>query len=97
MCHHSKDFRGFSKRCATNAAYWQPPAGQLPDFGGPQVRDFESLAESWRRIRGSRRRLINVRLPFQFSRRYAQGALLCPDHKDGRITWEQYLERKYGS
>ena len=73
------------------------PAGQLPDFGGPQVRDFESLAESWRRIRGSRRRLINVRLPFQFSRRYAQGALLCPDHKDGRITWEQYLELKYGS
>jgi uncharacterized protein YbjT (DUF2867 family) len=72
------------------------PAGLLPDFGGPEVRDFRSLAESWLRARRSRRRLVNLPLPFQFSRKVAEGALLCPNHTDGKISWEQYLERRYG-
>jgi uncharacterized protein YbjT (DUF2867 family) len=73
------------------------PSGRLPDFGGPEVRDLRSLAQAWLRARGSRRRLVNLPLPLQFSRKFAEGALLCPDHKDGRITWEQYLARRYGN
>ena len=71
------------------------PAGLLPDFGGPEVRDLRSLAESWRRARGVRKRLVNLPLPFRFSRQFAAGRLLCPDHRDGQTTFEQYLERKY--
>ena len=74
-----------------------PPAGRVPDFGGPEVRDLRSLAETWLRARGSRRRLVNLPLPLQFSRKFAEGALLTPEHKDGKITWEQYLERRYGT
>lgn len=73
------------------------PGGRLRDYGGPEVRDFKSLAESWLKARGMRRRLVNLRLPFQFSRKFAEGRLLCPDHRDGTITWEQYLERRYGA
>src|SRR5439155_14349526 len=73
-----------------------PPGGMLPDYGGPEVRDFKSLAEPWMRARRSGRRLVKMRLPLQFSRRFAAGALLCPEHRDGTITWEQYLERRYG-
>jgi uncharacterized protein YbjT (DUF2867 family) len=73
-----------------------PPAGGLPDFGGPEVRDLRSLAEAWVRARGSRRRLVNLPLPMQFSRKFADGALVAPEHNDGEITWEQYLERRYG-
>jgi uncharacterized protein YbjT (DUF2867 family) len=75
----------------------EPPAGMLPDFGGPEVRDFKSLAQSWRRARGIRKPLLNLPLPFQASRMFAAGRLLCPDHRAGTITFEQYLERKYPS
>ena len=71
------------------------PTGLLPDFGGPEVRDFRSLAESWRSARGVRKRLFNLPLPFRFSRQFAAGRLLCPDHRDGTTTFEQYLARKY--
>ncbi|HEV2036109.1 MAG TPA: NAD(P)H-binding protein [Candidatus Dormibacteraeota bacterium] len=71
------------------------PAGMLPDFGGPDVRDFKSIAESWLKVRHPRKRLVNLWLPMKFSRQFEQGRLLCPDHKDGTVTFEQYLERRY--
>jgi uncharacterized protein YbjT (DUF2867 family) len=71
------------------------PAGMLPDFGGPEIRDFKSIAASWLKARGLNKRLVNLWLPLTFSRQLAQGKLLCPDHKDGTITFEQYLERRY--
>jgi uncharacterized protein YbjT (DUF2867 family) len=73
----------------------QEPAGRLPDFGGPEVRDFKGIAESWLKARKLTRRLINLPLPLKFSRQFAEGRLLCPDHKDGNITFEQYLADKY--
>jgi uncharacterized protein YbjT (DUF2867 family) len=71
------------------------PSGMLPDFGGPELRDFKSLATSWLKIRKPNKRLINLWLPFKFSRAWAEGRLLCPDHRDGTITFEQYLARRY--
>ena len=71
------------------------PAGRLPDFGGPEVRDFKSIAQSWLKARKLSKRLIALPLPFKFSRQFASGCLLAPDHKDGKITFEQYLEEKY--
>jgi uncharacterized protein YbjT (DUF2867 family) len=71
------------------------PAGTLPDFGGPEVRDLKSLAEAWLKARSSNRRLVNLPLPFKFSRQFSEGRLLCPDHRDGTTTFEQYLQRRY--
>jgi uncharacterized protein YbjT (DUF2867 family) len=71
------------------------PAGMLPDFGGPEVRDFKSIAISWLKARGLDKRLVNLPLPLKFSRQWAQGKLLCPEHRDGTITFEQYLDRRY--
>ena len=71
------------------------PAGMLPDFGGPQVRDFKSIAESWLAARKERRRLMNLWLPFKASRQVAEGRLTCPEHKDGLVTIDQYLAEKY--
>ncbi|HEY1421126.1 MAG TPA: NAD(P)H-binding protein [Candidatus Dormibacteraeota bacterium] len=73
------------------------PAGMLADFGGPEVRDLKSMAVSWLAARKDNRRLINLRLPIKFSRQVADGKLLCPDHTDGTITFEQYLNEKYGT
>jgi len=71
------------------------PAGRLPDFGGPEVRDFGSIARSWLAARHLHRRLVNLWLPFKASRQVAAGRLLCPEHQDGVITFEQYLDRRY--
>jgi uncharacterized protein YbjT (DUF2867 family) len=73
------------------------PAGRLPDFGGPEVRDFKSIAQSWLSAHKVNKRLVNLPLPFKFSRQFAEGRLLCPEHTDGKITFEQYLEEKYAS
>ncbi len=71
------------------------PGGMLPDFGGPEVRDLKSLATSWLNARKSNRRLVNLWLPFKFSRQFREGRLLCPDHRDGVRTFEQHLARRY--
>ena len=72
------------------------PAGALPDFGGPEIRTLQSLAESWLKARRLSKRLVNLELPLEFSRQFAEGRLLVPAHKDGKTTFEQYLVRKYG-
>jgi uncharacterized protein YbjT (DUF2867 family) len=71
------------------------PAGMLPDFGGPQVRDFKGIAESWLAARKERRRLMDLWLPFKASRQVAEGRLTCPEHKDGLVSFDQYLAEKY--
>jgi uncharacterized protein YbjT (DUF2867 family) len=71
------------------------PAGMLDDFGGPEIRDFKSIAVSWLKARKSTKRLVNLPLPFQFSKQFAEGHLLSPEHRDGTTTFEQYLERRY--
>jgi uncharacterized protein YbjT (DUF2867 family) len=71
------------------------PRGMLQDFGGPEVRTFKSLAESWLKARGSTKRLVNLPLPFKFSRQFSEGRVLAPDHRDGATTFEQYLARRY--
>jgi len=35
-----------------------------------------------------------MKVLFKFSHQFASGCLLAPDHKDGKITFEQYLEEK---
>lgn len=72
------------------------PAGRLPDFGGPEVRTFKSLAESWLKARRLDKKLVNLPIPLKFSRQVSEGRLLSPDHHDGKTTFEQYLVRKYG-
>jgi hypothetical protein len=53
------------------------------------------VAESWLKARKLSKRLINLPLPLKFSRQFAEGRLLCPDHMDGKITFEQYLAARY--
>jgi len=71
------------------------PSGLRPDFGGPEVRDLGSLAVLWLAARRSRKRIVNLKLPLKFSRQFAEGRLLTPDHRDGTTTFEQYLEKRY--
>jgi uncharacterized protein YbjT (DUF2867 family) len=71
------------------------PSGMLPDFGGPDIHDFKSIANQWLAARKSNRRVMNFPIPLKLSRQVAQGGLLCPDHKDGKLTFADHLARKY--
>ncbi len=72
-----------------------PPAGMLPDFGGPEIREFKSLAQSWLTARREMRRIVNLPIPFRFGRQFSKGHLTCPNHTDGVITFDQYLAETY--
>jgi hypothetical protein len=39
--------------------------------------------------------MVNLPLPFKFSRQWAEGRLLTPDHKVGKVTFEEYLAETY--
>jgi len=75
----------------------QGPSGMLPDFGGPQVLDYRAIAQSWLASRKSRRKLVNLPLPFKASGQVAEGGLTCPEHRDGKLTFDQYLDERYGA
>ena len=66
------------------------PSGRIPDFGGPEILGIGRLAETRRELTGRRARLIRVpRLGAL--RDFDRGRHLAPGHRDGRITWEQWL------
>src|SRR5690349_5709451 len=71
------------------------PAGMLPDFGGPEVRELRSFAQAWLIARKDNRRLVNLPIPPKFNRQFAEGVITCPDHKEGKITFDQYLAERY--
>jgi uncharacterized protein YbjT (DUF2867 family) len=74
----------------------QAPGGLLPDFGGPKVQTLEEMAIAWRSARRLHKRMVHLRMPGGFSRELAAGRLLCPEHRDGRLTWEDWLSCRYG-
>jgi uncharacterized protein YbjT (DUF2867 family) len=71
----------------------EDPAGRAPDFGGPEVRAFDDLARSWMRARGRSRRVVLLPIAGRIARAFEAGVNLCPDHADGKVTWETWLAR----
>ncbi|QBI51876.1 SDR family oxidoreductase [Streptomonospora litoralis] len=75
----------------------QEPRGWAVDMGGPEIRSIESLAESYERIRGRRaRNLAKLPLPGKTASAFRSGANLAAGHRDGRQTWEDYLQATAG-
>lgn len=69
--------------------------GRLPDLGGPEVRSMGDLAQAWIKARGSRQRVMHIRMPGALAAGYRLGCTTCPENRYGEITWEQWLDRKY--
>lgn len=68
-----------------------PPAGRVPDMGGPQVRAAPALARAYARSRSSHRPVVSVAMPGAGIRGFREGGHLAPEHADGRITFDQFL------
>jgi len=68
-----------------------PPAGHLPDIGGPQVLSTRELARSYLRAARRHRLVLPVPFPGPVFGGYRGGRQLAPDHAVGRITFERFL------
>jgi uncharacterized protein YbjT (DUF2867 family) len=66
------------------------PAGHAPDFGGPEIRGITDLARTRHEITGRRARLIPMPRVGPLAD-FDRGLHLSPEHRDGRITWEEWL------
>jgi len=70
-----------------------PPVGLAPDFGGPEVLSIRDIVRTRAELTGRRARL--VRAPrVGFLRDFDEGLHLAPEHSDGRLTWERWLQTR---
>lgn len=71
-----------------------PPAGLVPDLGGPRLYEMAALIRSYLRAAGKHRPLVPIRMPGQAARAMRAGANLAPDRAVGRRTWEEFLAQR---
>jgi uncharacterized protein YbjT (DUF2867 family) len=73
-----------------------PPAGLVPDLGGPRVYELAELVRGYLRARGRHRPILPVRVPGRAARAFRAGANLAPDRAVGHRTWEEFLAGELG-
>ncbi len=66
-----------------------PPAGRVPDLGGPQIRDASDLARAYLRAAGHRRAVLPVRFPGVVAAAYRRGHHLTVPRPG--ITFDEFL------
>ncbi|MDX6435015.1 MAG: hypothetical protein QOE54_7381 [Streptosporangiaceae bacterium] len=71
------------------------PGGRAEDMGGPQVLEADHTARSYVRAAGRRRAVLPVRLPGATGQAFRKGLHLAPDHPRGKITWQDFLARRF--
>lgn len=79
--------------CAIAAA---PSGGRLPDMGGPEVMTLKEMARLWSAVQAKPYRLLRLPMPGKIAHGFRNGYNTCPDHRDGQITWAEWLQRTYG-
>ncbi|MBE1494743.1 uncharacterized protein YbjT (DUF2867 family) [Amycolatopsis lexingtonensis] len=67
------------------------PVGRAPDFGGPEILTATELAQAVGEASGRFRRIVPLTVPGETFRAYADGGHLAPEHRDGEITFREYL------
>jgi uncharacterized protein YbjT (DUF2867 family) len=73
-----------------------PPAGLVPDLGGPRVYEMAELVRGYLAASGRRRPILPVRVPGRAARAVRAGANLSPDRPGGGRTWEEFLADELG-
>jgi len=73
------------------------PAGLLPDVGGPEILRMDEIAKSLMIAEGVRRPLIYLPMSRAIAEGFRKGYNTCPDNRYGKITWADWLARRYGT
>ncbi|WP_206794868.1 SDR family oxidoreductase [Amycolatopsis sp. MtRt-6] len=86
------DVRDVARRLTGQAL--ADPAGRAPDFGGPEILTVAELARALGEATGRHRRTVPVKVPGATFRAYAGGGHLAPGHREGEITFREYLAER---
>ncbi|WP_432141868.1 SDR family oxidoreductase [Streptomyces sp. bgisy084] len=89
------DVREVAARLAELAA--APPAGRVPDLGGPEVLTARDLVRSTLEAGGRRRLLLPLWLPGPTTAALRRGGNLTPEHAEGRRTYAEFLSERVGA
>ena len=73
-----------------------PPAGRVPDLGGPRVEDTESMVRSYLALTGRRRLVLLVPLPGKLAAGFRAGHHLARNGQRGTRTFADYLRSRLG-
>jgi uncharacterized protein YbjT (DUF2867 family) len=68
------------------------PGGLLPDLCGPEVLRMSNALPAWRKARGVKKPYIHLPLPGKIAHGFRNGYNTCPQNRQGKITWAQWLE-----
>lgn len=70
------------------------PGARLPDIGGPTVQNAKEIAGEWKAATG--KSYITIPVPaVGFLSAMAKGYNCCPDNVSGKITWREWLGKRY--
>lgn len=70
-----------------------PPAGLVPEIGGPRVHGMDQILRTYLSARGKHRLLVPFRAPGRAARAFREGANLTHERPVRRMTWEEFLSR----
>lgn len=73
------------------------PSGRLPDIGGPEVLSLRQLAEVWLKTRGLRRWTFHLPTWGKVAEGFRRGYLTCPQEKYGKVTWGEWVHKRFAS
>ncbi len=75
----------------------QGPSGRAEDIGGPEIMSWGEIARTWLLAQKRMRRIVHLPIPGKTAKAFRQGLHTTPDLKYGRVTWQQWLDKTYGS
>jgi len=84
------DVREVAQRLASLAG--SPPAGRVPDMGGPEIRTGLELAEIFLDETDRSRKPVAMRLPGKLFRALEAGELTTPDNRAGGQTFREFCQ-----
>lgn len=73
------------------------PSGRVADLGGPEVLRLGAMADVWKQAQGIRRPVIRLPLPGKVAHGFRSGYNTCPQNRFGKITWGEWVQRRYRS
>ncbi|HQE18729.1 MAG TPA: NmrA family NAD(P)-binding protein, partial [Aggregatilineales bacterium] len=72
------------------------PSGRVPDFGGPEIRRMGELTRVWLAARDMHALIVGLPFPGALWAGWRRGLTTIPDHRQGKVTFEEWAARRYG-
>jgi uncharacterized protein YbjT (DUF2867 family) len=64
-----------------------PPAGRVPDIGGPQIATLANFARARSKVDERRQSILEVPVPGKMGKAFWEGAHLAPESKYGGVAF----------